>query len=152
MKGIIGRTDGDCIRAIGFVVVYGAHLENEINNLLKLLQAAQGRKSWAVSEKIKRAKKFVRSIDDKHQLLLDLDKCSELFNQRNELVHGLLYSTLTSKNNLKSTRPNESDKAISAEEIYHLAEKIFSARSRIHRPQIFDLAARLKTLRLILWA
>ena len=52
--------DGDIVRGLGFVALYSAYLEEQIDNLLFMLSAAEEftekEQRWPVSRKIKKAK------------------------------------------------------------------------------------------------
>jgi len=53
--------DGDIIRGLGYVALYSAYLEEQIDNLLFILNSVEefgeDKQRWPISRKIKHAKK-----------------------------------------------------------------------------------------------
>lgn len=137
--------DGDPVRGLGFVTLYGAYLEEQIDNLLRVLEPISGTaladKKWPVSRKIEQARDLLQSLEFEYRdgLLSNLGKIEELFELRNEVVHGRIYGGFDRPDTLKSGRPNVPDRNIDSAELYALANELASAREAVYRPLIFQL-------------
>jgi hypothetical protein len=119
------KDDGDIIRGLGYVTLYAAYLEEQIDELLVMLKPVQDgeNKDWQISKKIKQARKLLNSINNEkfEDLILNLDRCAALFNHRNELTHGRIYGRNNRTDILKSGRPNVPDREVDSAELYQLA-------------------------------
>ena len=143
------ESDGDVVRGLGFVTLYSAYLEEEIDNLLQLLESIDSSPTqhlrWPISRRLKKAKKLVTSLraEELSELLADLDACGDLFERRNELVHGRIYSNYgrgdEENAQLHSGRPDIEDREITPQELYDLANVVFGYQGAIRRPQLFKL-------------
>jgi hypothetical protein len=134
--------DGDIVRALGFVTLYASYLEEQIEELIKLLDPIKKyTKGWQISDKIVHAKKTVRKLGDGQfkDLVDDLDTCLEIFLDRNELLHGRIYGGINRPDTLKSNREDIPDREVSSKELYKLANEMDDFRSAIYRPMIFKL-------------
>lgn len=139
------KDDGDTVRGLGFVALYAAYLEEQIDNLLFMLAPVEEfdskKQRWMISQKIKQAKKLVSLLgkDSFAELLEDLDTCKDLFEDRNEFVHGRIYGCFDRPDTLKSGRFNVPDREINSEELYILANELFGFTGAIYRPMLFQL-------------
>ena len=137
--------DNDVIRGLGFVALYAAYLEEQIDNLLFMLAPfepfTEEEQKWPTSRKIKKAKALISelSFDYRDALLGDLGTCKELLDQRNEVIHGRIYAEFDRPDTLKSGRANVPDRVIEPEELYDLAENLGEARTAVLRPMIFQI-------------
>jgi len=140
------KDDGDIIRGLGFVTLYSAYLEEHIDALLSLLEHiekyGEDKQRWPISRKINHAKTILSRIDNHefHELIPNLDKCLSLFEHRNELIHGLMYSNHPRQGHiLKSGRKNIPDREVGSSELYNLANGFDNLRVTIYRPTIFKI-------------
>jgi len=139
------QNDGDIVRGLGFVTLYAAYLEEQIDNLLIMLDPVEkyhaDKQRWPISRKIKHARKIVENIDAQKfgDLAKDLGTCIDLFEDRNELVHGRIYGNFDRPDTLKSGRPNIPNKEVYPDELYKLANEFDEFRSAIYRPMIFEI-------------
>jgi hypothetical protein len=124
--------DGDIIRGLGFVTLYSAYLEEQIDDLLLKLNPfemlCEDRQRWSITRKIKHAKNVLSKLDnDKFDnLIKNLDSCLALFNRRNELVHGRIYGGgIDRPNTMKSGRANTPDREVNSSELYLLATELW---------------------------
>jgi hypothetical protein len=140
------QDDGDIIRGLGLVTLYSAYLEEQIDNLCAMIgsieEFGEDKLRWPISRKIKHAKKLLSKLDgtEINNLITDLDTCSALFEDRNELVHGRIYGgTFDRPDTLKSGRPNIPDRDVDSAELYNLANEFDEFRAVIYRPTIIKL-------------
>jgi hypothetical protein len=127
------KDDGDIIKALGFVTLYAAYLEEAIDELLARLgdieKFGEDERKWIISKKIKQAKKILNNLDKEkfEDLIKKLDSCKALFEHRNELIHGRIYGRNDRPDILKSGRPNIPDREVDSAELYELATEFFKA-------------------------
>ena len=137
--------DGDIVRGLGFVALYSAYLEEQIDNLLLLLspieEFSEDKQRWQTSRKIKQVKYVIDAIefDGKDELIADLDTCKNLFEDRNKFVHGRIYGNYDRSDTLKSGRPNTPDQEIQSAELYKLANECDDFIAAIYRPMIIKI-------------
>jgi len=121
------QNDNDIVRGLGFVALYSAYLEEQIDNLLFMLNEVEEYKDdeqrWPVSRKIKKAKSIASKFDfeGRDDLIANLEASKELFEKRNEVVHGRIYANFDRPDTLKSGRPNTPDRVVEPAELYDLA-------------------------------
>jgi hypothetical protein len=139
------NSDGDIIKGLGFVALYAAYLEEQIDALLFMLQPLEpfpeAEQRWPISKKINKASRLVAPLvfDDKAGLMADLCGVRDLFESRNEVIHGRIYANFDRPDTLKSGGPNVPDRRVDATELYALANDLFAARYALHKPMIFQL-------------
>jgi hypothetical protein len=134
--------DGDIVKALGFVTLNASYLEEQIELLVDLLEPVrQYSKGLQISSKITHSRKAIRKLSGNQfdSLLEDLNTCTELFLDRNELTHGRIYRGINRPDTLKSSRPEISDRAITSAELYQLANELTNFRLAVHRPMLFEL-------------
>jgi hypothetical protein len=139
------QKDYDIVRGLGFVALYAAYLEEQVDNLLFMLQPIEpfpeGEQRWPTSRKIDKAKRLVANMvfESRDGLLADLDTSQQLLDWRNELIHGRIYAGFDRPDTLKSGRPNTPDRVVKADELYELANNLAEARLALYRPMIFQI-------------
>ena len=139
------QNDNDIVRGLGFVALYSAYLEEQIDNLLFMLSEVEEftdeEQRWPVSRKIKKAKSIAIKIDfeDRDDLLANLDVAKEVFEERNKIVHGRNYANFDRPDTLKSSRPNTPDRVVEPAELYELANHFNDLQGEIYRPMIFKI-------------
>ena len=137
--------DGDVVHGLGFVALYSAYLEEQIDNLLSLLnpveEFGEDKQRWQISRKIKHVKNVLKLLefDSRDDLITNLATCKELFEDRNEFVHGRIYGNFDRPDTLKSGRPNTPDREVDSSELYKLANECNDFTSSIYRPTIFEI-------------
>jgi hypothetical protein len=137
--------DGDIVRGLGFVTLYAAYLQEQIDKLLidlDLVEKYDAKKQkLPISGKINHARKIVEKLDKQKfgDLAQDLCTCKDLFEARNELVHGRIYANYGRPDTLKSGRPNIPEREVLPEELYELANAFAKFISAIYRPMISEL-------------
>lgn len=139
------KDDGDIVRGLGFVALYAAYLEEQIDNLLVQLRPLEDftevEQRWQTSRKIDKAKRLVATIQfqDRDALLADLDACRQLLEWRNELIHGRIYSASDRPDTLKSGRAHVPDREVQSAELFELANNLADARLAVYRPMILQI-------------
>jgi hypothetical protein len=139
------QRDNDVVRGLGFVALYAAYLEEQIDNLLFMLQSIEQfpekERRWPTSKKIDKAKRLVRRLvfEYREALEYDLDASKKLLDWRNEVIHGRIYANFDRPNTLKSGRPNKPDRIVTPDELYDLADNLAEARLALYRPMIFQI-------------
>lgn len=142
--------DGDVVRGLGFVALYAAYLEEQLDNLLFMLQPIEpfpeSEQRWPTSRKIEKAKRLVRVLvfECRDALLADLDASKKLLDWRNEVIHGRIYANFDRPDTLKSGRHNTPDRIIKPDELYDLADNLAEARAAVYRPMIFQIPLAMK--------
>jgi hypothetical protein len=136
--------EGDLIRPLGFVTLYFAYAEGQLDEVLKLLTSVTGSRDSKVlsfGSKVGEAKDIVASIGA-HKLpglVAALEEVRPIVEARNELVHGQLFNggRLVSKTGTRT---------VTAKEIEDLAEQIFSWKERLwerHNRELIPLASQM---------
>jgi len=139
------QRDNDVVRGLGFVALYAAYLEEQIDNLLFMLQLieqfSENEQRWQTSRKIEKAKRLVQRLEFEYRdtLLADLDASKQLLDWRNEVIHGRIYANFERPDTLKSGRPNIPDRVVTPNELYNLADNLADARAALYRPMIFQI-------------
>ena len=139
------QRDDDVVRGLGFVALYAAYLEEQVDDLLFMLQPIESfpesEQRWPTSRKIEKAKHLVRGLvfEYRDALLADLDSSKQLLDWRNEVIHGRIYANFDRPETLKSGRPNTPDRVVKPVELYDLADNLAEARLALYRPMIFQI-------------
>jgi hypothetical protein len=139
------QNDGDIVRGLGFVALYSAYLEEQIDGLLFMLSQVEEysdeEQRWPVSRKIKKAKAVASTFafEGRNDLIENLDLAKEAFEERNKIVHGRIYANFDRPDTLKSGRRDIPERVIDAAELYKLANHFSDLRGEIYRPMIFKI-------------
>jgi hypothetical protein len=139
------QNDGDIVRGLGFVSLYSAYLEEQIDNLLFLLSEVEefdeSRQRWPISREIEHGKKIICGLNTNEfdELIDVLTYCKDLFEKQNEFVHGRIYANFDRPATLRSGRQNVPEREIEASELYELANEFFNIRGEVYRPIILEL-------------
>lgn len=145
------QNDNDIVRGLGFVALYSAYVEEQIDNLLFMLNQvepfAEEEQRWPVSRKIKKAKRVAQQIEfeGRDDLLDKLDVAKDAFEERNKIVHGRIYANFDRPDTLKSGRPNVPERVVDAAELYDLANHFADLRGAIFRPMLIKIPRALAT-------
>ena len=124
------QNDGDVVHGLGFVALYAAYLEEQIDNLLFLFQQVEpfpeNEQRWQTSRKIEKAKRLVAGLSFEYRdaLFTDLDASKKLLEWRNEVIHGRIFANFDRPDTLKSGRPNMPDRLVESGELYELANNL----------------------------
>jgi len=139
------EADQDEIRGLGFVALRAAYLEETIDRLLFMLEPLepypQTEQRWGIGRKISKAERLLPRLEFEYRdgMLHDLNGARQLFEWRNEVIHGRIYGNHDRSALLKSGRPNVPDRPIDAAELYDLANNLEEAWAALERPMIFQI-------------
>ena len=133
--------DGDVVRGLGFVTMYSAWVEDDVDDLLLLLRPIKAFNEkiqrWPISKKLEHAAKIVEHLEcgEFETLPDELRKGIGLFEKRNEVIHGRIYAGFDKRTYVRSGRPNAPTRPITSAELYNLANKFHDYRARLIGPQ-----------------
>ena len=137
--------DGDIVRGLGFVTMYAAWVEEDVDDILRMLepieQFDERKRRWFISRKIEHAAELVRALesDELEALPSALEGAIELFERRNTFVHGRIYAGFDHVDYIQGGRPNSPTEPITSAELYLLANEMWEYRGNFIGPQIFRL-------------
>jgi HAMP domain-containing protein len=137
--------DGDIVRELGFVTMYAAWVEEDVDDLLRMMHSIDAfderKQRWPISRKLKHAADIVRTLKSAEvQALPDaLDGAIDLFERRNEYVHGRIYAGFDRTDYIQGGRANTPTKPITSAELYALANEFWGYRGHFIGPQLFRL-------------
>lgn len=146
----MGAFEGDLVRPLGFVTLYFAYAEGQLDEVLKVLIQASGEsepKVQSFGTKVGEANRLVASIGISRLpgLSAILQTAKPLIEARNELVHGQLFNGGQIGGHLISRAGTRN---VTPEEIEGLAESILSWKEQLcalHRrelePLVFSIVA-----------
>lgn len=130
--------DGDEVRGLGFVALFTAYLEEQIDACVDALASidptmAKKMASKPASVKAKHCIDLLRSLKSEEpeveQLLDTFEASLKLLDARNDVVHGRIYGQADGAAIRKSGRLNVPDRQVTSAELYELANTIFGAQS-----------------------
>lgn len=126
--------EGDLVRPLGFVVLYASYAEWEICEILRALSDESSLpENWVrntVGWKLSQVSKALGQLgeEDAPDLVVAIKDARALFDQRNELVHGVLFAG----GRLHSMDPEVPARGTSVDEVAALAEALFNCRERLN--------------------
>lgn len=146
------KDDGDIVRGVGYVAIYSAYLEEQIDNVLEYINLIEMCDlKQTVSRKIKHVKKVLETIlenniieDDYdvksiNNLYENLDLCTQLFEKRNEIMHGYIENNMRGEYELLSGRHKGKRRIVESEEMYALANELSDLKGMVYGATIFTL-------------
>ena len=127
-----GAFEGDLVRPLGLVTLFSAYAEGEIDEMLVALCGEQFDhkiQTWTIGRKLALVQRRVRAlkVESLNGLMTVLKDARKLFELRNEIIHGRLYSG----GRLVSNRRSVPERLVSPEELTDLAERILSCKEHI---------------------
>src|SRR6266700_7977236 len=101
----------------------------------------EDKQRWPISKKIKQSIKVLKRLDTTEfpDYVADLRTCLELFEDRNEVIHGRIYGNFDRPDTLKSGRKNIPDREVSSQELFSLANEFENFRTAVYAPMIFRI-------------
>ena len=139
------QDDGDIVKGLGFVSMYSAWVEEDIDDILRLLSPVEpfeiNQQRWSISQKLKHTAKIMRNLNSGEltELPSALQNALVLFDRRNEVIHGRIYAGFGKADYVQSGRPNVPTRQINSAELYQLANDFWNCRDKFIGPQIFRL-------------
>lgn len=137
--------DGDIVRGLGFVSMYSAWVEEDVDDILRLLVPIESFdekvQRWPIGRKLKHAAKIVERLGSEELTELPNALLSgiDLFEARNEVIHGRIYAGFDKTNYIQSGRPNVLKRPITSAELFQLANEFMQYRGHLIGPQIFRI-------------
>lgn len=137
--------DGDLVRGLGFVAMYSAWVEEDVDDVLRMLSPVEPfdekKQRWPISRKLTHAAQVVRRLPsaELQRLPEALEFGATLFVRRNEAVHGRIYAGHDRVDYLQSGRPNKPTRPVQSSELYQLANDFWDYRGNLTGPQFFRL-------------
>jgi hypothetical protein len=125
--------------------MYSAWVEEDVDDLLRQLAPIDPfddkKQRWPISRKLEHAAMLVRILgnDRLNGLPEALEGAIELFDRRNEFVHGRIYAGHDRTDYIKGGRRNSPTKTITSAELYSLANEIWEYRGHFIGPALFRL-------------
>lgn len=142
------NNDADIVKGLGYLTLYAAYVEEAVDNCMQILweyDCAPPIKlhTKPISQKIDYIQSRIILKSLTHELSnfpVLLDHLSELFEKRNELIHGRVYGPLQGdKDTLRPGRSTGSVQTISSAEIYSLANEFFSTLESLNHASYYSL-------------
>jgi hypothetical protein len=134
------KDDRDVVRALGFVTIHSAWVEEDVDELLRVLKPLrpfdEAVRQLPIARKLAHTAALVRQLDAPEVFGLPeaLEHARELFDRRNAVVHGRLYEGHDKVDYIQSGRPNVPPRPIDSSELYALANAFSDCRDRFIGP------------------
>jgi hypothetical protein len=128
------KDDRDVVRALGFVTIYSAWVEEDVDELLRVLKPLRpfddAVQQLPIARKLAHAAALVRQLDAPELFGLPeaLAHAHELFVRRNAVVHGRLYAGHDKVDYIQTGRKNVPPRPIDSSELYALANAFWDCR------------------------
>ena len=129
--------DNDIVKALGFVALYAAYVEESVDVVMDRLsltkEITDKERRWPTSRKINWCIEVLESLESEelNELITLLNETKDVLEERNEVIHGRIYAGNERSDNLKSGRPGMPEREVSADELYDLAEELFSLQAAV---------------------
>jgi hypothetical protein len=126
--------EGDLVRPLGFVTLYFAYAEAEIDVLIDALPSTEtyndNMRKQNVGWKLSYAQKLIRALNSKSldDLILTLKEAKVLFERRNTIVHSSIFSG----GRMVSNRKDVPTQKITPDDLTQLADSIFTCKEYIN--------------------
>ncbi len=140
--------DGDLIRALGYVALYSAYLEEAIDEVFSATTVANEAhhpkmNRWQVSRKLDHIGQSIsgwtRLPDELTRFLTCIDPLKALLERRNLIIHGRIYSDPKSGDVLKPARVGFPEIPARSVDLYDLATELFVARNPCLNASMFAI-------------
>ena len=136
------KDDGDEVRAMGYVAVYAAYVEEAIEDCYGHLKRHDPRPNgdpWQSSRRIDSCRRAIAALpirETLEEIRTDMGLAKELLRDRNVAIHSPLYG-LPGGGNLRQIRgPARGHWFETAEEIYALAERLFEGATALRAAKV----------------
>ena len=129
--------DNDIVRALGFVALYAAYVEESVDVVMERLslvdEISDAERRWPISRKIDWCIRVLGTLasDELTELINLLTETKNNLENRNEIIHGRIYAGNDRSDNLKSGRPGIPDREVTADELYDLAEDLIALQAAV---------------------
>lgn len=137
------KRDSDIVRALGFVALYAAYVEESVDVVMERLslvkEITDKERRWPTSRKIDWCISVLESLKSEEliELINLLNETKDVLEKRNEAIHGRIYVGNERSDNLKSGRPGVLEREVTADELYDLAEELFELQAVVPNIKAF---------------
>ena len=139
--------DGDAIKGIGYIAIYAANLESDIDECLRLLPTGVAlgvALRWQTSRKIRFIRDWSLTLNpmpgELAYLPNHLDHVGDLMEERNQVIHGRLLANLeTGELVRESGRQGVPNIQVTSGDMYRLANDLFAAMDGIKHAWVFRI-------------
>lgn len=140
--------DGDLIRGLGYVALYAAYLEEAVDECLNVVASHDAERSdrmyrWPTSQKIEYIQRQLQNLEPLSDELANfpsiLQATGDLLEERNLVIHGRVYAVPNIGDVRISGRPGVPETPANSEELYALANDLYSARNPLLHASMFSL-------------
>jgi len=135
--------DGDLVRGLGFVTMYSAWLEEDVDEILRVIDPVEpfteAVQRYQISRKLAHTAAVIRRLGsaELEGLPEALENARGLFERRNDVVHGRIYAGHDKVDYIKSGRANVRERPINSAELYALANDFSNYRGHFIGPLVF---------------
>ena len=135
--------DNDIVRALGFVALYAAYVEESVDVVMERLSSVKDitdkERKWPTSRKIKWCKQVLVSLESQelNELINLLNDTKDALEDRNDVIHGRIYAGNERSDNLKSGRPGISERKVTSDELFKLAKELFKLQALVPNINLF---------------
>jgi hypothetical protein len=150
------RNDGDLIKSLGYLVLYAAYVEEAVDECVNVFsQYLPDMDKQILRQTTKQKIRFIQAHIESNPLTEELVQSQfpsllkfllNLFDARNEIIHGRIYGSLklSEADTLIPGRPESKERAIAAKEIYDLSNEFFSTLNSLRQASYHSLHRYLK--------
>jgi hypothetical protein len=137
------KRDDDIVKALGFVALYAAYVEESVDVVMERLANVSAitdrERRWPISRKINWCIDVLKSLEstELEQLINLLGETKDILEMRNEVIHGRIYAGNERSDNLKSGRPGIPEREVNADELYNLAEELSKLQAAVPNIKLF---------------
>lgn len=140
--------DGDLIRALGYVALYSAYLEEAIEEVFTAVNSVNRvddprMDRWQISRKLDHIGKsmggWVKTADELSLFLACIGPLKALLERRNLAIHARIYVDPKTGDVLKPARAGYPDVPVLSADLYHLANELFEARNPCLKASMFAI-------------
>ncbi|MCA3274660.1 MAG: hypothetical protein ING26_03970 [Roseomonas sp.] len=142
------KDDGDLIRGLGYVALYAAYLEKEIEDIFFAVVKMEKKQNpkmdfWPISQKLKyvykKMKEWPNLPSELEEFCSYTEQLLSLLENRNILIHGRIYADKKTGDTLKPARKGcQAVPAVSGE-FYELANQLSAALAPCKKVSMFAL-------------
>lgn len=134
--------NGDIVKSLGYLTLYAAYTEEAIDECISTLikhdpTPPKNLQRYPFSQKIKYIKQQIHLkplTQELQQFPQLLDYLIDLFEERNQIIHGRIYGSLQGKADiLRPGRPSGTEREITSGELIELANKFFETLNPLNQ-------------------
>jgi hypothetical protein len=140
--------DGNLICGLGYVALYAAYLEEEIDGIFSLVVSVDGNHRsgmdrWQTSRKLDHINRSIGSwsglTPELKRFLSHIDPLKDLLEKRNLIIHGRIYANPRTGDVIKPARVGYPEIPAVSADLYDLANQLLAARDPCLRASRFAI-------------